>query len=863
MKKLLGSALLVAGTLAAAEARDVILYKATAAVAPTPERFVTPTLVEPAILNPPGFRWDPVAGAAAYDLEISRSRAFAAGAVRAFSGLKLNLFTPDRALEAGTWFWRVRAAGGAWCEPMEFRLAAGMPSIPVPPMPQLLDRLKRMGYPRVFLTRENLEDWRAKARGPRREDWQRVTAGLSERVRALNTADPSRPKGERAKSAENNRVFQEAVGRAERNEEAIHSLALSCLLEGNAEHCQEARRLVLALAAWDPEAATGRRANDTAFRAVVRGLSRGYDWLNGAGALSDDDRRQIERAIVARGAQYVEWFRAAGVHTRWPNTSHANGGVTYFGEMAVAFAGAIPEAAEWLRYFAYVATANFPAFGRSDGSWSEGGRYYTVSTNKHIYPLWGLAAALGLNFPAHPFYVNTGYFKFYSNPPWDKMLVFGDGHNQPVGGSDARLMGTFASLYRNPDFAWYARAAGREDSGERGVSTQSFLTYDRGLLGELAGAADIGRLPLARVFPDTGLAVLRTNLANAAEDVQFLLKSNPFGSVSHANADQAGFYLAAYGEPLLIPSGHYQGSHEVLFGSPHHAGWTWQSWAHNVPLVDGKGQASRSPQAAGQVEHFYHSPVADYVRVDATNAYKAPIAEEAVRTINKFAPELVKRIGSAPVTSYRRAVLFLRPATIVMFDDLEASSAVRLDWLLHAWNRFEIDEAGRAATVKNGAARAAVRLLTGDMTGISQTGDYLIPVPKDFKTQWHLTARLSPAPHHRVVSVIQAHREGGEVPASEATRGEGWTGASLRWKDGRKAVVAFAGRAGARMEAGGAVAEGRVLAASAGWFYGADVTRLETPYGKWEFSSPVDVLATADVLKVADAAGVKVLRLKK
>ena len=862
MKKLLGSALLIAGTLAAAEARDVILYKATSAVLPTPERFVTPTLVEPAILNPPGFRWDPVAGAAEYDLEISRTRQFAAAI--SFPTLKLNLFTPDRALEPGTWFWRVRAASGAWCEPREFKLTAGMPSIPVPPMPQLLERLQRMGYPRVFLTRENLAEWRAKVRGARREDWQRVVAGLSERARAINTADPPRLTGERGKSAENNKVFLEATGRSERNEELIHSLALSCLLGGNAEHCKEARRIVLALAAWDPDAATSRKANDTAFRAVVRGLSRGYDWLNGAGVLSDDDRRRIERVMVARGAQYVEWYRLAQVNTRWPNTSHANGGIPYFGEMAAIFAGTIPEATEWLRYFAYVATANFPAFGRSDGSWSEGGRYYTASTNRHIYPIWGLAAALGLNFTVHPYYVNTGYFKLYSNPPWDKMLVFGDGHNQAVGGSDARLMGTFGSLHRNPDFAWYARAAARQDdSGERAISAPGFLTYDRALLDQLARKADVGRLPLARVFPDTGLAVLRTNLTSAADDVQFLLKSNPFGPVSHANADQAGFYLSAYGEPLLIPSGHYQGSHEVLFGSPHHAGWTWQSWAHNVPLVDGKGQASRSPQAAGQVEHFYHSPVADYVRVDATNAYKAPIADEAVRTINKFAPEMVKRIGSAPVTSYRRAVLFLRPATIVMFDDLEASSAVRLDWLLHAWNRFDIDETGRAATAKNGAARASVRLLTGDVTGISQTGDYLIPVPKDFKTQWHLTARLSPAQHHRVVSVIQAHREGGEVPASESARGEGWSGASLRWKDGRKAVVAFAERAGARLEAGGAVAEGRVLAASAGWFYAADATRLETPYGKWEFSSPVDVLATADMLKVAGAAGVKELRLKK
>jgi hypothetical protein len=53
--------------------------------------------------------------------------------------------------------------------------------------------------------------------------------------------------------------------RAERVAEAIQGLALSCLLAGNAEHGGAARRLLLALAAWDPQGSTSRKDNDAAF----------------------------------------------------------------------------------------------------------------------------------------------------------------------------------------------------------------------------------------------------------------------------------------------------------------------------------------------------------------------------------------------------------------------------------------------------------------------------------------------------------------------------------------------------------------------------------------------------------------------
>jgi hypothetical protein len=385
---------------------------------------------------------------------------------------------------------------------------------------------------------------------------------------------------------------------------------------------------------------------------------------------------------------------------------------------------------------------------------------------------------------------------------------------------------------------------------------QEFLALDPSALVSLAARSTIREMPLARVFPDAGVAALRTDLTDGSRDIEFLLKADPFGPGSHAHQDQGNFYLAAYGEPLLTPSGHYQGHHELIYGSPHHFGWTFQSWAHNVPLIDGKGQA-RSAEAGGQIEHFYHSPVVDYVRADVTPAYRANNDAEAVRAVRRFAPDMVQRMGSANVVSFRRAIVFLRPATFVMFDDVESPAPARLNWLLHSANRFTVDEPQRLVTAVHGKAKVDVKLLDGPVARISQTGDYLIPVPKEFKTEWHLTAEFSPTAHHQVVAVLSPSRTGGESKPADSpdcveAHGADWAGAVLRWSDGRRVELTFASTAAGKpgrtlLRAGAAKADAALLVVQAGpdyWAYAADARSLQLGDKRWNFASPVDVLLT-------------------
>jgi len=74
--------------------------------------------------------WRPVAGAAGYDLQLSRSRVFTAANLEVVSNNRLEPSATVRVLRAGTYYWRVAAAGrdgvrSEWSAPRAFKAYTG------------------------------------------------------------------------------------------------------------------------------------------------------------------------------------------------------------------------------------------------------------------------------------------------------------------------------------------------------------------------------------------------------------------------------------------------------------------------------------------------------------------------------------------------------------------------------------------------------------------------------------------------------------------------------------------------------------------------------------------------------------------
>jgi hypothetical protein len=312
------------------------------------------------------------------------------------------------------------------------------------------------------------------------------------------------------------------------------------------------------------------------------------------------------------------------------------------------------------------------------------------------------------------------------------MSPFGDGQSSPAGGGDT--MFKLGVVLKDPYALWFA-----EQQKQKAWNFEEFLFRRDGI-----ASRPPSDLPQARCFPDIGLACLHSDLANGERNVHFMLRSSPYGAISHAYADQNAFTLHAYGEPLAIASGYYP-----YYASPHHAQWTWLTKAANSILVDGEGQRIRDWRSHGRIVEFATTDYCHYVCGDARWAY----------------PGRLKR--------FDRHALFLRPQAaaeepvVVLYDDLEAEHPATYQWLLHALEQMQTDEAAGAVTINRAGAHLRVRFVAPGGLSFSQTDQFTVPPEgPNMPNQWHLTASTSePAAHQRFLTVLVPYPEG-KAPAT-------------------------------------------------------------------------------------------------
>jgi hypothetical protein len=224
-------------------------------------------------------------------------------------------------------------------------------------------------------------------------------------------------------------------------------------------------------------------------------------------------------------------------------------------------------------------------------------------------------------------------------------------------------MYVFSTLTQNPYFRWHAEEA----KATVGADVLSLATYDPRLK-----VKSPRELPPARWFPAVGLASFHTALGDRQNDISFLMRSSPYGGVSHGHADQNAYAIEAFGRGLAIATGYYP-----WYGSPHHDKWTRATRAVNSILVDGQGQVQRRWGAGGQLTAMESVEGYDYAEGEAAPAYAG----------------LLER--------FRRRVVHVRPGMFVMLDDLQSPRPARFQWLLHAYHQIQIKEGKQVLRVTN------------------------------------------------------------------------------------------------------------------------------------------------------------------
>jgi len=706
-------------------------------------------------VTPPAFIWVTAGRDASYLLQVSQDEDFAKDHTQTFAGLKRAVFVPRETLVAGKWFWRYGVEtkdGPVFGRARPFTVPTKARPFPYPDFDKAVRQVPR-DRPRLFFGGERLAQVRAAAKGELKDAVRGLVRSCERAIGEKLVPEPDyMPKESLKVGPWAIRIMSTTRPPMDRMEDC----ALAYLLTGDKRLGLEAKRRLLYFFSWDPEGPTSFFAYDEPPMWVMMRGSRAYDWTYDL--FTPQERAKIEPNMKARALQFLKRLQRLPFENS-PYDSHAGRLPGFLGECAVSFIHDWPEARQWLEYCTLIYMTGYPAWGGDDGGWQEGPSYWGAYMNFAVHFVVALKQATGIDLMKKPFFRNTPFFGLYTATPYHEQRPFGDGHESSPTGL-GQIMYAFSSLTHDPHLRWFAD----ECRFQPGADPLSVATYDPALK-----ARSPLELPPARVFPVAGLASIHTALGDRERDIDFLMRSSPYGSISHGHADQNAFVINAFGRSLAIATGYYP-----WYGSPHHRQWTRATRSVNSILVDGEGQVQRRPEAKGAITAFVCGDGYDYAEGEAGAAYGGKL----------------KR--------FRRHVVHVRPGVFVMFDDLEAKKPATFQWLLHAYEKIAVEEPARTLRVRREPAAMEVRFLSPSALSFTQTDRYE-PEPErirhpDAKNTWHLTAGTTqPDATMQFVTVLMSYRIGNEssLPKTELVRGDGAVGVKLTAPDGAEDIVAF------------------------------------------------------------------------
>jgi hypothetical protein len=748
----------------------------------------SPAIGQTVAVNPPPFIWIPAPQEPEYSLQISADRSFPENGTKTFRGIRLNVFVPGEPLEPGKWFWRygIRTDSGyQYGKARPFTVETGTREFPFPDFADVVKRVPRE-RPRVILTGEHLDRVRQLAQGELKPGVDSLIRAARRHVGAEIVAEPPKPTSGPEKV--------DVMRTTRPPMDAMETCALAYLLTGDKQLGLEAKRRILHFFSWDPQGSTGLWSYDEPAMWVMMRGTRAYDWTYDL--FSPEERRQVEPVMKERAEQfYVHLKNRRKFHTN-PYESHAGRMPGFLGEAAISFAHEWPEAREWLEYATLLYYTSYPAWGGDDGGWQEGPGYWSAYMSFAMYYVIALRNAAGVDLMDKPFFRNTPYYGLYTATPYHEHRPFGDGaYSSPSGlGS---IVHAFSGVLADPYLKWYWQAGGREAGGD----LLTLVTADPDVTPKHPRD-----LPSSRLFQSVGLSAFHTALGDKENDITFLFRSSPFGSVSHGHADQNAFVIEAFGEAVAPVTGYYP-----WYGSPHHHNWTRDTRAVNSVLVNGQGQEKRKWSASGAITAWHASEGYDYVEGEAAPAYGGRLER------------------------FRRHVVHARPGVFVIYDDLIAKTPSTYQWLLHAFDPMKI--AGNRISLRRDRASLDAVVLLPEEVEISQDDRYdpepevVGSKPTNYRNSWHLTVG-TPEPEQtgRFLTVLMVGKKGKEdlFPEVKLLEEEECLGVGLAYPDGVNETIAFGMGPDGHIDCGDLPRDARV-AAVARDARGKELRKLQIP----------------------------------
>lgn len=732
--------------------------------------------------NPPSLLWPITAGKGVrYNVRLSQDAAFPPERTLGVSGQPWAVFNPHKKLAAGTWYWQYGATADGttdWSPVHTFKVGDTTPVFETRTAPELLAACPRT-HPRLLVRADQLAELRRRLR-----DNDLAADLISTARKRLGFKLPSdQGVAPKRKGSSDRQALKLAADASKDLGQRVWNVAsILCpayLITGDEQFGRDAVRVAVHVAGWDRAGISGQ--NNLGDSLCLETMLLTYDSCYNL--LTQDERRLLLKGIQARAGHFFGlWMNKLEV------TLHRE---HYWGhilqrciEAALVTLDELPEAGQWLTYAYEIWLARVPTAGAPDGGWMVGTNYNGIDGDSLISIPSLFQKLTGDDLFARPFYRNNLYFLLYCQPPQSYGAGFGDAHEMQKGPRPFHLQYVEALGRRtgDPYASWYLQksrgTAEPREPKRKEIDWAELAAGGRRPLPAWHGPFD---LPQARAFRDTGYVAMHTDLAEPTKDLFVAFCSSPWGSYSHAHADQNTFNVVVGGERLFYASGY-----KMPVGDPHMEGWYKHVRGHNGILVDGKGQPYGS-EAYGWIPRYLHGSRITYCVGDASRAYDAKPANDE-ETPNVKIPDKSPD-GQAGLKRFRRHLLLLRPSTLVVYDDLVADHPAEWSWLLHGMEKMRVEPERHRLFGSAKEAKSRVDLFGAVPLRFDLTDHFGVPaVNWRGKTnkkgeeleyadnQWHFSAvSAKKTPAMRYLAVIQVRTNGAAPEFTEVAPGpDGW-----------------------------------------------------------------------------------------
>ena len=617
---------------------------------------LSPSHAYPAAVNPPSFNWPENIAARQYKLELKN---LSSGQQwvweRVNSPMQLSF-----ELAPGQYQWRLATisdeAPDEVSQWVEFQITEDLPSYVAPTANELFEKCDGHEQWLMYFD-QDIESVRAQCDDiyPKLKH----TATL-----AVPTSEISFPDHYRRGQEEGKR---EAIANVRKwIDRDLVTHALLYRIWGEQEHGLEAMRRLLQFAQWSVEGPASLLRpctwGDEVGCSLARNLFLVYHWLSPL--LNESEKGFFLRPMLVRIARQIVERLSQDNFKQHPGHSHTSRLPAYLGLAGLALYREHDrdECEQWLNDALEIYRGVLPFYGGIDGSWVEG-PFYASTYSKWHHPFFlSVERISGFSFYEHPFYRNFINFARDFIAPEQDVHPFGDGFWCRRDGKE--WPGFFS---QNPLRIYAARFGDETDLQQSQALEDAIVDYRLHLLDvvptikQIAFEAAVknkkpsdqkaaGQRDLDHYFPHAGLGKL------TRQRLSLYYRASAFGNSSHRHGDQGNIGFFDNGVGILVPTG----SFGYRFGSKHHREWTRQTIAHNLPLVDQRGQKLDDQSAVGHVVNSNAEPTYHAITLDLSESYAAPL-EGFLRTL-----VLVESYG------------------LIVVDSIALSEEKGLNWRLHS-----------------------------------------------------------------------------------------------------------------------------------------------------------------------------------